>query len=308
MNTDRKPAELALTNGSDTIVIRPRSAGALDPVLCKSWDLGAPDVRFTQVANPGADGVTYSNGFIGSRTVTLELAVMGGVDPITGIRHDAYWYANKLTQMSHPKAAPRLLITRDDELNAGKTWEMELKGSPYSLPFTSRSASVLDLQLTFTCPLGLIEGPLLSFTTSASGGGNTDLDMPFALPFTFGLSGAVFPKLAMNVAGDSTVTPTVYITGPAKDPEIRSDNGDVFKFKGLTLNAGQTVQIDMGTGAVRLGDSTSTQITDEDMSAYGAVDWAVSSYFVWQPGIHTVSYRSTTGSVTVQYRERRLTI
>lgn len=308
MNTDRRPAELALVNGADMIIIRPRSAGSLDPILCKSWDLGAPDIRFTQVANPGADGVTYSDGFVGSRTVTLDLAIMGGKDPITGVVHDAYWYANKLTQMAHPKANPSLQITRNDELNAGKTWSMSLKGAPYSIPFTSRSASVLDLQLTFTCPLGLIEGPLLSFTTSASGvGGNTDLDFPTALPFTFGLTGATLPKLALVVAGDSTVTPTIYFTGPVTDPEVRMDDGDRFKFKGLTLTAGQTVQVDMASGSVRLA-STSSNVVVDDMSAYNLVDWAVSSYFVWSPGTHLLTYRKTTGTVTVQYRERRLTI
>jgi hypothetical protein len=308
MHTQRKPAELRLVNGTDTIVIRPRNAGALDPILCKQWDLGAPEVRTTSVANPGADGVTLSDGFVGSRTVTLDLAIMGGADPITGQVHDAYWYAAKLTQMAHPKASPRLLITRDDELNAGKTWAMDLRGSPYSLPFTSRSASVLDLQLTFTCPLGLIEGPLQSFTTAASSDetGQTDLDLPMLTPFTFGLIGSKYPRLTLDVGGDSTVAPVIYIAGPVADPNVIS-GPDKFAFKGLTLKAGQAVQVDMATGDVRLGDLVSGQITD-DMGAYNTVDWAVSTFWQWAPGPHTILYRNTSGNVTVQYRERRLTI
>lgn len=308
MNTDRKPAELRLINGTDTIIIRPRSAGGLDPIMCKQWDLGAPEVRYTSVANPGADGVSYSEGFLGSRTVTLDLAIMGGRDPITGQTHDAYWYANKLTQMSHPKSAPELLITRDDETNAGRTWKMQLRGSPYSLPYTQRSAALLEMQLTFTCPLGLIEGPRLSFSTpDSSSAGQTDLDFPTAMPFTFGLHGALYPHIAMTVGGDSVVAPVVYVSGPVTDPDLRMDDGDRFAFKGLTLPAGQTVEVDMASGVIRLGDTGTGQITD-DMGAYNLVDWAVSSFWQWAPGIHTLTYRNTTGNVTVQYRERRLTI
>lgn len=305
MNTDRKPAELKLVNGTDTIVIRPKVAGALDPILCKQWDLGAPELRFTTVANPGSDGTTESDGYLGQRTVTMEVVVMGGKDPVTGAVHDAYWYASKLTQMQHPRATPVLQITRDDELNAGKTWNMALRGGGYTAPFTSRSAALLEMSLTFVCPGGLIDGPLLSFTTPTSGaGGNTDLDFPTSLPFTFGLTGSTFPQLNLNVGGDATVIPTVYISGPVKNPEVRSGD-DKFVFDGLTLIAGQTVQIDMASGAIRLGSGG--QITD-DMNAYNTVDWAKSSFWAWQPGFHNVRFYSTTGSVTVQYRERRLTI
>lgn len=302
MNTDVKPAELTLVNGADTIVIRPRQAHAGNPIMCKSWDLGAPDVRYTTVPNPGADGVTESNGYIGSRTVRLELQIVGGKDPLTGEVHDAYWYAQKLTQMVHPKASPVLTISRSNEL----TWRMALRGDPYSMPFTRRSASILDLTMSFVCPLGLIEGPLREVTTPASGGGQTDVDFPFAFPFTFGLSGALYPQVSFTVGGDSPVAPIIYISGPVKDPEVVSGE-DRFAFDGLTLAAGQTVQIDNGTGNIRLGDADSRQILD-DMSAYNTVDWAVSNFWSWQPGARSLRFYSQTGSVTVQFRERILTI
>lgn len=303
MNTDVKPAELTLVNGTDTIVIRPRQANAGNPVMCKSWDLGSPEVRYTTVPNPGADGVTESNGYLGARTVQLELQVLGGKDPLPPHDiHDAYWYAQKLTQMVHPKSNPVLRISRSAEL----TWEMALRGDPYSMPFTRRSASVIDLSMSFVCPLGLIEGPLLSVTTPASGGGETDLDFPFAFPFTFGLVGATYPQVSFTVGGDSPVAPIVYISGPVTDPEVRSGD-DRFAFDGLTLAAGQTVQIDHATGNIRLGNASSGQILD-DMNAYNTVDWAVSNFWSWQPGPRTLRLYSQTGSATAQYRERLLAI
>lgn len=302
MNTDVRPAELTLVNGADTIVIRPREPHAGNPVMCKLWDLGAPEVRYTTVPNPGADGVTESSGYLGSRTVQLELQILGGKDPLTGEIHDAYWYAQKLTQMAHPRSSPVLHISRSKDL----TWQMALRGDPYSMPFTRRSASVIDLTMSFVCPLGLIEGPWQCFETPASGGGETDLDFPFAFPFTFGLVGATYPLVSFTVGGDSPVAPMLYISGPVTNPEVRSGD-DRFRFDGLTLTAGQTVQVDMAGGNIRRGNSSSGQILD-DMSVYNTVDWAVSNFWSWQPGARQLRLYSQTGKATVQYRERVLTI
>jgi hypothetical protein len=309
MNTDRKPAKLELINGSETITVRPLYPAGPDPIMCKSWDLGAPEFRYTTVANPGVDGTTYSDGFIGARTVTFELAIMGGLSPDDGKVHDAYYYANRLTAMAHPNAKPVLRITRNDEINAGRAYTMDLRGSPYSLPFTARSAALLEMQLVFTCPLGLIQGPLLTYETEDIAGddGIQDWVFPAKFPKTFGLRGVRYPQLIIKVEGDIAVTPTIYIHGPVTDPEIATDDNERFAFDGLTLAAGQTVQINMATGSVRLG-TTSTGTILDDMTVYNTVDWAVSTFWRWNPGLHTVYYLSTTGSTTIQFSERRLTI
>lgn len=312
MHTLVKPAELRLHNGTEQVVIRPRRVGGRDPVICRTWDLGSPDVRYTSTPNPGADGVTETGGFLGSRTVTLELQIMGGLDPVTREEHDAYWYVSRLIRMTHPAANPILSVSRYDDLSAGKDepWQMVLRGNPYSVVFGSRAAAVIELQLTFTCPGGQLESTLRSFATRDVPEDDdlaTDWIFPAVFPKGFGLMGATYPILSIPVGGDSAVTPIVYISGPVKDPEIRGDEGEVFAFDGLTLAGGETVQIDMGTGDIRLGRVDSGVIYD-DMSAYGAVDWGVSTYWTWAPGVHRLSYLSTTGTVTVQFRERRFTI
>ena len=303
---DAKPAELTLVNGQDMIRIRPRAPHSGNPIFCTSWDLGAPEVRYTQVPNPGADGVTESGGFLGARTVTIELRIQGGADPMTGAVHDAYWWANRLTQMAHPRSSPVLQISRLDELNTGAVWEMQLRGDPYQMPITKESAALLNLTLSFVCPGGLIDGPWRTLTTPPAGAGNIDIDFPTAFPTTFGASGGIYPKLTFDVGGDATVTPVLYIAGPVKDPEIRS-GADRFRFDGLTLNAGEMVQIDMASGNVRRGDPASGTIFD-DMSAYNTVDWAVSSFWQWEPGTHELLFMSPTGVAWIQFRERRLSI
>lgn len=309
MNHDRIPAELTLVNGADTITVRPLFPAGPNPIHCKTWDLGAPEYRYTTVANPGTDGTTYSDGFVGARTVTFELAIMGDNNPDHTATHDAYWYANKLTAMTHPQARPTLHITRADETTAGITYKMDLRGSPYNLPYTRRSAALLEMQLVFTCPLGLIESDLYNIGPTTPLPGTTLFDWVFPAKFdkTFGIINARFPQAIFTIGADTAVAPTIYINGPCTDPEIISDNTDRFRFTGLTLETGQTVQIDMASGSVRLGTTETGTILD-DMTVYNTVDWAVSTFWRWPPGQHTVTYIATSGSMQIQYRERRINI
>lgn len=315
MNSDTKPAALTLTNGDEKVVIRPQYPSGGDPVICKAWDLGSPEVRYTSVSNPGADGTTYSEGFVGSRTVTLDLAILGDAGG-----HDAYWYASRLSRMAHPMASPILTIQRPyadapDGTTDGTPYHMTLRGSPYTLPYTARSAALLEMQLVFTCPLGLLESELRQYAVSDIAGdeGVTEWFFPAAFPKTFGIVGAVFPQLSVTVRGDTAITPTIYIHGPVVDPQITAidpknpDASETFKFDGLTLTSGQLVQIDMGTGSIRLAKGSSGQILD-DMTVYNTVDWTVSTFWRWLPGDHAILFHSTTGSITVEFRERRLTI
>lgn len=303
MNHDRIPAQLTLVNGADTITVRPLFPAGSDPIMCKTWDLGAPEYRYTTVANPGGDGTTYSDGFVGARTVTFELAILGDT------HHDAYWYANKLTAMTHPAARPTLKINRADETTSGTTYYMDLRGSPYNLPYTSRSAALLELQLVFTCPLGLLESCLYDLGPTTPLPATTLYDWVFPAKFdkTFGIINERFPRNTFTIGGDTTIAPIIYINGPCTDPEIIADNTQHFRFTGLTLTAGQTVQIDMGAGTVRLGTTDTGTILD-DMTVYNTVDWAVSTFWRLTPGEHTIVYIATSGSMQIQYRERRINI
>ncbi len=298
MNTAVVPAELRLVNGDLTVTLRPKYANAGNPIHCREWDLGAPEVRVNSVPAPGSGGIYEGPAYLGSRQVTFDLQIVGGTDPHTGETHDAYWYAEQLTAMSHPRAATVLEISRDAGPNAGKTFRMALRGDPWTLPFNRRSAGLLEMRLTFTCPLGLIEGPLRSMQSLPAGASMGQWVFPASLPKGFGFSAEQNPILTVPVAGTSPVSPTVYISGPAVNPKVDTDDNEVFAFSGLNLAAGDTVQIDMATGTVLLGAN----------SVYHLVDWSQSSFWTWAPGTHVVRYTATGGTTTVQWRERVLSI
>lgn len=292
------PAVLTLTDELDTIVIRPAVATAADPIVCRTWDLGAPEVRVTTTARAGADGVDMGAGYLGARTVTLDLQILG---------NDPYSYQERLAAMTHPTRRPTLKITRAAGSAAGQTWTMALRGNPFSVSYGRRAAALLEMQLSFTAPDGVLEGPLKSRTTSPAGGSGGGFTFPATLPDDFGHSSVVNPVLNIDIGGSTAVSPIVYISGPVTNPQVRTDDGERFVFTGLTLTAGQTVQIDMGAGTVLLGTTESSTV-DADATLYHLVDFNLSTFWRWLPGPHVMRYVATTGTATVQWRERRLTI
>jgi len=309
MHTLKHVAELILVNGDDSIVIRGMTVSGADAVICKSWDLGAPELRYTTVPNPGADGITYSDGFIGARTVTFDLAILGG--PAGGVEtHDAYWYVNKLTKMTLPTARPYLKIRRIDEVTGGGEYRMDLRGSPYSLTWTARSATILELQLMFVCPLGLLEGELRAAQSYDVSGdeGYEDWIFPAEFPKGFGMrAGLTYPMLQIHIGGDVAISPVLYFFGPSVNPEVFTNDGERFRFLGITLAGGEGICVDMGTGNIRFL-AASDPPTYTDVQMYNAVDWAVSTFWRWNPGLHTITYPNTQGTIRIEYRERRLTI
>lgn len=303
-----RPAQLVLKNGTDTIKVRPVPATAGDPVMCRTWDLGSPDVRFVSTPNPGADGVTESVGFLGSRTVTLDLQILGDSNPDHITTHDAYWYVSRLARMAHPWAQPILEINRGDETTRDEVWRMVLRASPYTLAYGKQSAAMVEMQLSFVCPLGLLESyPGKRFPSPAPNvGARTDWAFPATFPKGFGITGSQYPIMTIPVGGDAAIQPCIYITGPAVNPDLRSGD-DRFRFNGLTLGVGESVKIDMSTGDILINRGTGATIPD-DMSAYALVDWNVSTYWTWQPGSHQLILYSTTATALVEFSERRLTI
>ncbi len=291
------PAELVLYDAKDSITIRPFQASATDEVICKTWNLGAPEIRATATERPGADGVDEGPAFLGARTVTLELVLMGA---------NVYTTLNRLLGFTHPSRAPYLRVRRAAGPTAGQSWSLRMRGLPYAIEYGRRAAALLELTLSFSVPDGYLTGPLKTYSTSqATGVQATEWKFPAKFPKTFGAGTAVYPTITIQVEGNAPVAPAIYITGPATDPEVRTDDGERFKFSGLTIVAGQTVQIDMASGNVRIAD-TATLAVNDDGSLFGSVDLSVSSFWRWNPGVHVFRYRATSGSATVQFRERRL--
>lgn len=301
------PAALTLIDGALSIPIRPARATAGDPIACKTWDLGSPEVRITTTPIAGSDGTAESGGYLGSRTVTMDLLIRGdGAKVASG--HDPYWYAEQLTAMCHPARTPQLKIVRNSESSAGVAWYLSLRGNPWSLVYERASAAMLSLTLTFTAPLGMFESELHTLTSSTGNtAAATDWHFTAAFPHNFGAA-TRSPFLTAVVGGTAPINPILYISGPVTDPSLHDDSGQRFDFSGLTLDSGETVQINMGAGTVLKADPHTNGTTNPANDVFSTVDFATSTFWTWQPGSHKVAFLSTSGSFAVQWRDRKLTI
>lgn len=289
------PAVLTLADSTGSVTIRPPSPNASDPVICKEWDLGSPEIRVTSTVRSGTDGTYDGAGFTGARTVTLDLVIFGDAT------HSPYWYAERLAAMAHPAQRPTLSIMRPTVDTGGDTWTMTLRGNPFTITYGRRAAALLEMQLTFNAPDGYLISPLRSYTSvPATAVTLTGFTFPFALPFDLGTGSGTNPGLTLTVASSAPVSPTIAIYGPVTDPVI-GWGSERFAFNGLTVLAGEFVLIDMQAGTVRLNGGV-------DASVYHLVDFAVSTFWRFMPGSNTVTYMANSGYIVVQFNERRLTI
>jgi hypothetical protein len=291
------PASLTLVDGAESIVIRPERATAGDPIICKQWDLGSPDVRAVSADRPGTDGTVDSSGYTGARTVTMDLVIRGDAT------NSAYAFAERLASLTHPYRRPQLKITRASPEARGQTWSIELRGNPYSLAYGQRAAALLEMQLSFNAPLGYLEGDYQGYDTAVAGSVLADPGFTFrtAFPANFGFTSNTNPVIGFTVGGSAPVSPLVYLFGPVTNPAVTDEAGNTFAFDGLSLADGENIQIDMGAGTIlRTGFA--------DPAVFDAVDWSVSSFWRWWPGAHTLRYTATSGRASVYWRDRRYTI
>ena len=289
-------ASLVLVDDYDTLTVRPEVATGADPIVCRNWDLGAPEVRAASADLANADGTVDRAGYTGARTVTLDLIILGDAD------NSPYAYAERLAAMTHPSRRPILRVTRNTPEAAGQVWEMSLRGSPFSISYGRRAAAMLEMQLVFNAPLGYLQGQNQGYESNVSTVvGLSGMVIPVTFPADFGAGGDEVPSLTLKVGGSAPIHPTIYIFGPVTDPTVVTDDGESFGFTGLTVNTSQFVAIDMGNGTVRLNG-------EPDQSMYHLVNFSTSTFWRWQPGVHVARYFASSGRMAIHWRERRFTI
>ncbi len=289
------PAELVLYDKYRSVTIRPNKPSASDEVICTSWDLGAPDVRITSTPRVGADGTDDGAGYLGSRTVTLDLVFLG---------QDPYGHIDLISAMAHPNARPSLRVTRIP----GQPWTLPLRGVPFGITYGREAAGKIEAQVTFQCPQGFLQGPLRGPYSARAATNTESTDWRFPAHFNkgFGMGVSPYATVNLNIGGSLTVAPIIYIFGPATNPKLFTDTGQRFEFDNLVLRSGQAVQIDMGRGTVYSADRS--LVANDSYSLWSKVNFERSTFWQWQPGPHVVYYATQGGSMAVQYQERRLNI
>ncbi len=285
------PARLRLADSHDDITVRQVPAGSGDPVVCREFDPGAPEIRESVQPRTGGDGTIDASAYTGSRVVTFDLVVFGDQTD------SAYGYAERLAAMAHPTRRPWLYVQRE---GLGEEWRIGLRGNPFSIAYGRRAAALLELSLTFTAPEGYFESGVRGIDSGAAPATSEGLILPTTFPIVLGGDIGSFNH-PLTVGSSVPVAPLLYFYGPAADPRAELATGEVFSTAGLGLDSGQFLQVDMAAGTVLLNG-------DRGSSVYHLVDWSESSFWRLHPGTNYVSYGTSQGRMYLQWRDRRLTV
>lgn len=288
------PARLSLVDGSEEIVIRPAKPGADSPVLCKSWEVGAPAIREAVSDQIGSDGVNDGTVYTGAGSITLDLIIRDAPG------ESAYGLLERVAAMAHPSRRPYLYAARGA---AGENWRIELRGNDFSLTYDRLAGARLAVQLVFSTPLGLWESPERDSTMLADNERGLGLVYPVTYPVSYGTAGATSPPATIVNGGSIPIAPILRLYGPTAatdDPEVRLSTGERFGFTNLFIDTGDYVEVNMSTGLVGVNGLA-------DASRYSYINWAISSFWRVPPGTSTVA---VTGAnyLTAHWRDRRLTV
>lgn len=259
-----------------------------------SFDLGTAEPRISERLRPGSHGIDDYTQFFGARAVMLRLGLLGS-DEVDGAADTTDALLRQLGAYMRPDRRPVLAYRwgGDDTL-----WRVQCSPRTWPRTFNGEDFTFQQVILGFKVPSGLIEGyDLQSATILAAGvdAGGRPYDLAF--PRNYPTAGA---RGRTSVVNEGTV-PADFVArlyGPAGDPTFGNETtGELLEFTangGLTLLAGEYVEIDTKAGTVRLNG-------DAGLSRYGRIDLTNFTGFPrLQPGTNEIRYTSATATSPAQ--------
>lgn len=254
--------------------------------IVRSLDLGDAETRVVADDAPDADGTIDTSKFIGARTITLAVALIAR----SGTTKEAM--RRQLRAFTAPNLTVYLYVTIDGLAEERIAMRRSL--------FTNviQRAGLADCIVQWVAPLGVIESSDLHsqfvFASDVTPpGGRT-----YALTFNRVYPAASPTGVAHIInAGNAAAYPLLRLYGPCTEPIIENlTQGKLLQFSGLTINAGEFLEINTRTKTIYLnGDPTAP--------AYNKLLYPNSSWWSLSPGDNSIKYRPLTFTAAVTTAE-----
>jgi hypothetical protein len=265
-------------------------ADGMDPLVLdwtRGWavtqlDLGDAATRAVTQDAPDADGTIDTTAYVGARTVALNVRLLTGR---SGLSKEAM--RRRLRAFTHPRLRP-ILYLRLDGMDEQR---VVLRRSSWANLVQAAAAPTVTLQ--FVAPYGVIESSIehvananASATGSAEGG--FTFDLTFDLTFA---GGGVIGETTVTNVGNADSWPLLRIYGPCTNPTVRNQTtGQELSFLGLTINAGEFLEINTRARTVLYLGSTS-------QPRYQYLDFSTSEWWSLHPGVNVIRFTPDTYSV-----------
>lgn len=244
-----------------------------------SLDLGDPETRSNMQNAPSADGALDFTEFIGARTITLGLELVE-------VGFTMWNMLARIRSFQHPRKSVQFLFQMD---NVSPLVKVDVRRISWA--GSINSVYVQNPILQWTAPKGVFEAYNPTITNIFPGTGGVDAGRVYNLTFD-----RAYPPAP--ISGSGTVTnlgnmdayPFLRVYGPCTDPVIyHLTSGQRLAFVGLTINAGEFLEIDTRYRTIRyLGDPAD--------SRYNKVNFAISNWFELVDGINNLRFVPATFS------------
>lgn len=268
-------AEVVSSDGLFKVKRSLRLTPSFEAIFYNGFDPGFPSVRESSRDNPDSSGTYDETKYAGARSVSIELTVLRNAyrdvygfedwDQSVDWNSDSYW-VSRLSSWMSPGLRPRLYFTMQGQ--SGHARFMDVRPGNFSAP-VSGGGENRPVQLQFVNASGLIFD--FDTTTSATRDGRTRTEIrqteaphlgrvyPEVYPKTYPetargsseviYTGGVSNGFIVRIYSDplvATTNPRITVTAP--DGSQRS-----IGFNGLTIPAGQFLEIDTVEKTVTLG-------------------------------------------------------
>ncbi|MCW3038473.1 MAG: hypothetical protein JWM31_378 [Solirubrobacterales bacterium] len=273
---------MRLVNGSSTLELT-RETG----YRVQKLDIGFPTVRPVSQGRTDRDGEDDTTELHGASAVSMDIKLF----PTTTLTLTEI--LDSLRAFCHPKIRPYLVVERD-----GVERRIMLRADQQSAPITN--PFVTEVQVAWRAPDGVEEAVteevgLANAVASAAAGRS----YPRTYPLTYPASSAVGSVTVTN-SGTVPVLPVLRLYGPCTNPRVENQTtGEQMVFSGLTIAAGDYLEIDSKNATIRLNGLS-------NQSRYNLLSFAVSTFPHLEPGLNTVRYYpvsfSTGARLEVRYR------
>lgn len=270
------------------------SADGLDDLvlsLDNGWrleylDIGSPVVAEVIQGRPDADGALDGSMFHRERAVTMQLWLV----PMDGVVRRSM--LDQLKRFLHPRIRPYVIFAEDSTDPTER--RVRLRASQWADPLIS--SAFRSVLVSWVAPDGIIEANTDEQAISYASGSGTELGLTFdALTFdavTFPATPIIGSTVATN-SGTTDAYPLIRIYGDCTEPVIQNmTTGKALEFTGLTINAGEFLEIDTRAKTIRYQGLASD-------SRYDKLDFSASSWWVLKPGDNLLRFNpATSGTVS----------
>jgi hypothetical protein len=277
-------AEAKLVDGSRELRLLPFAGfGTLDV------DLGYPESRAVSNYRPGRSGSDDETLLHGARPVTVSAQVFEhNGKQLGGWLDELAWFLN-------PGRRPFLEFRR-----AGQTVRrLRLRADSRSDPIRAGIGSRIEVSASWVAPSGREESAQLSTLTANPEEGEEGREYPLTFNRVYPESSGLGTIQVVN-QGNADADPVIRIFGPCTDPRVINEtSGDEIAFDGITVVAGDWLEVDASEATVLLNG-------DPAQSRFQFVDFPSSRFWTLQPGTNAVRFApaSSSGASVCEVRWR----